>query len=262
MCTRACFLAGISAVAAAPLTALAKSEAPQYLELAVPGMRQIGESTWVAQISPHVWVHTTTSILQGETGYYPANGVVVENDGSALLIDTGWHPSQTETLLRFWRDIRRVPVKGAFVTHFHNDRLGGVDLLKSHGVAALASPATVELASSHHEPLPKPLEGLEQEPKSLGAASAYFPGAGHTRDNTVVFVPSDNVLFGGCLIKSVTAPDLGYLADAVIPSWPATMRNVQKRYHNAATVIPGHGTIKGDSIAYTIRLADAAAGHR
>jgi metallo-beta-lactamase class B len=34
---------------------------------------------------------------------------------------------------------------------------------------------------------------------------AYYPGAGHTRDNIVVWVPQDKVLFGGCLIKSLEA---------------------------------------------------------
>ncbi len=257
MCTRACFLTGVAAVAAAPLNALAKSEAPQYLELAVPGMRQIAESAWVAQISPHVWAHTTTSIVDG--GYYPANGIVVEDGDSALLVDTGWHPDQTDALLRFWHDVRKLPVKSAFVTHFHGDRLGGVDVLKSHAIAALASPVTVRLAISHHEPVPQPLAGLETEQKSLGRAVAYFPGAGHTPDNTVVFVPSDNVLFGGCLIKAVTAPNLGYMGDAVVADWPATMRNVREKYRNA-TVVPGHGTLHGDSIAHTLHMAETGSG--
>lgn len=258
MCTRACFLTGVAALSLAPAVASAKVHSPKFLELAIPGMRRIDDSTWVGQLSPHVWIHTTTHNLDGE-GYYPANGVIVENERDSLMIDTGWETPQTETLLKFWRDVRKRPISSAFVTHFHADRLAGVDVLASHGIVSRALPETVELAAAHHFPVPQPYEALERHAKPLHGAVAFYPGAGHTKDNVVVYVPQDRVLFGGCLIKAVTAGDLGNLADAVVADYAATVANVREHYGAARYVVPGHGTIQGDSIGHTLAMAKAAA---
>ncbi len=258
MCTRAGFLTGVAVLAVAPAAVAAKTHSPQFLELAIPGMRQIDDSTWVGQLSPHVWIHTTTHDLDG-AGYYPANGIIVENARDSLMIDTGWEPPQTESLLKFWRDVRRKPLSSAFVTHFHADRLAGVDVLASHGIVSHALPETVELAAAHHFPVPKPYPGLETQAKALPGAVAFFPGAGHTKDNVVVYVPGDRVLFGGCLIKAVTAADLGNLADAVVADYARSVENVRNRYGSARYVIPGHGTLRGDSIGHTIAMARAGA---
>lgn len=257
-CDRASFIGGLLAAAVAPAAARADSEAPQYLELGVPAMRQIASSVWVAQLSPRVWLHTTTKVLDGSFGYYPANGIVVEGDGRALLIDTGWFPHQTQSLLRFWKSERRVPIGEAFVTHFHKDRTGGVDLLRERGIEAKSLAATVRLAREHGFPIPSALPGLELHAQQLPHAQAYYPGAGHTVDNTVVYVPDDRVLFGGCLVKSVTAHDLGNLADADVPLYASTIERVCAQYPHARAVVPGHGTIHGDSLAHTLAMAKAA----
>jgi glyoxylase-like metal-dependent hydrolase (beta-lactamase superfamily II) len=82
----------------------------------------------------------------------------------------------------------------------------------------------------------------------------FAPGAGHTRDNAVVWLAEQRILFGGCMVKSVTAPDLGYVADAVVADWPVSVRRARDRYSEARIVVPGHGTIHGDSIGATLGL--------
>jgi len=67
-------------------------------------------------------------------------------------------------------------------------------------------------------------------------------------------VPRARVLHGGCLGKSTTAGDLGYLGDARVPAWPASMRRLAARYPDRARTIPGHGSIAGDPIAATFAL--------
>ncbi len=42
----------------------------------------------------------------------------------------------------------------------------------------------------------------------------FFPGAGHTADNVVAYVPARHLLFGVCLIKEAAAKGLGNIADA------------------------------------------------
>jgi metallo-beta-lactamase class B len=95
--------------------------------------------------------------------------------------------------------------------------------------------------------------------KRSGAWSSLFPGAGHTVDNIVVYEPRTRTLFGGCLIKSSTAVDLGNVADAKVPVWVPSVRSVQARYPQSVNCVPGHGTIAGDDLAQTLKLAGAAA---
>jgi glyoxylase-like metal-dependent hydrolase (beta-lactamase superfamily II) len=70
----------------------------------------------------------------------------------------------------------------------------------------------------------------------------------------VAWLPNQRVLFGGCLVKSITTDDLGYVADAVLRDWPATLRRLRARYPAPAITVPGHGTLRGDPIAATQAL--------
>ena len=49
---------------------------------------------------------------------------------------------------------------------------------------------------------------------TVGTIEVFFPGAGHTRDNLVVWLPEHRVLFGGCMVKSARGRTPGNLADA------------------------------------------------
>ena len=46
------------------------------------------------------------------------------------------------------------------------------------------------------------------------------PGAGHTKGDTVVWVPSEKVLFSGDLVECDAAC---YTGDAQLEEWPATL---------------------------------------
>lgn len=78
----------------------------------------------------------------------------------------------------------------------------------------------------------------------------YYPGAGHTQDNVVVWFPKQSALFGGCFVKS---EGLGNLSDAVIKAWPESTQNVIFRYGNAELVVPGHGKVGDASLLVRTR---------
>lgn len=226
---------------------------PQQLELGTSGMLNIAPSVWVAPIAPGVWLHTTTSIMASGI-CYPANGLLLERDDTSILIDTGWQPDQAEKLLAWAKQIGK-PVALSISTHFHGDRIGGVSALRDAGVRTLAHALTCTLALAHGQPVPDPILGFDEDWHVLDADLEIFhPGAGHTRDNVVCWVPSQKLLFGGCMIKSVTTADLGYTVDAVLPDWPDSVRRTRERYPDARWVVPGHGTIAGDSIGSTLEL--------
>ena len=218
-------------------------------------MERVSDTVWFSQLTPRVWIHTTTYLLGGKL-YYPANGMIVVDGREALLVDTGWTNEQTQTILRAWYDAGRPRITKALVTHFHYDRLGGIPELSKQGIPAFGNPLTIGLAIDNGHVPPKPLHNVEKAPQRFGPIEVFYPGAGHTIDNIVAYVPGDYVLFGGCFIKSVTAGDLGNIEDALVPAWPQSLRRVTDRYH-ARYVIPGHGTISGDSLAHTLTLAKA-----
>jgi glyoxylase-like metal-dependent hydrolase (beta-lactamase superfamily II) len=246
----------LAAFAAFPARASARTGAPLGPETALPAMRRIGEAVWLDRLSENVWLHTTATPVDG-AGIFPANGAIVVDGNEALLIDTGWSGVHTSALLEAWGRLPQPAVTKALVTHFHNDRLGGLDELAKRGIPAFGNPLTIGLAQDNGLTAPLPLHDLEKKPQRLGTVEVFYPGAGHTRDNVVAWIPSDGVLFGGCLVKSTSASDLGNLADADVAAWPATIRAVYGAYA-PRHVIPGHGTIAGDSIGHTTALADAA----
>ena len=230
---------------------------PQALELGTPVMNRIAKTVWVSRLAHGIWLHTTTNLIEG-VGYYPANGLIIEREIGGLLIDTGYRPGQGEALFDWSKRQLAMPITQSVSTHFHSDRTGGIAGLGANGVATLASPLTCALAKSHGLPVPRPLKGFGAGPYILGDdCELFFPGAGHTADNIVVWLPRHRILFGGCLIKSVTSNGLGNVADAVVPAWAGTVRKVRDRYAAAKTVIPGHGAITGDPIARTLALLAA-----
>jgi len=85
----------------------------------------------------------------------------------------------------------------------------------------------------------------------------FYPGAGHTTDNIVIWLPKAHVLFGGCFIKSLEAQTLGNVKDASVSQWPGSVNNVQTHFKNIKYLIPGHQSWKGDTamLKHTIDLA-------
>jgi metallo-beta-lactamase class B len=230
---------------------------PTILELGVEPMTRIAPTVWVAPIAPDVFLHTTTHPLGGLV--YPANGLILMRDGDALLIDTGWTPDQAQTLARWIATALKARLSLAVATHFHADRTGGVDALKALGVRTLAHPLTCRLAREHGLPVPEPIEGFGDGAFPLDArCELFYGGAGHTRDNIVVYAPQAQILYGGCFLKSATSADLGNVADAVPGDWAASIEKMRARYGDAKIVAPGHGALAGDPVARTLALLTAA----
>ncbi|MEI9963563.1 MAG: MBL fold metallo-hydrolase [Caulobacteraceae bacterium] len=227
---------------------------PQALELGVEPMTRLSSTVWVARIAQGLWLHTTTwPVSRGF--YYPANGLIMERPGGALMIDTTWSPDQADVLLDWSRRTLSAPISSAVATHFHLDRTGGIPALKRRGVSVLALPLTCQLARAHHLPVPAPIPGLATGPQKFGPdCELYFPGGGHTRDNIVAWLPRQRTLFGGGLVRSITSISLGDASDAAVSSWADSIRNVQARYPRPRMVVPAFGTIAGDPIAHTLTL--------
>lgn len=223
---------------------------------------KVTDSITLNQVSPHTWVHTSLADI-GSFGSVYSNGLVVISEGEALLLDTPFNNTQTEALVRFLADSLHVRVTQFMPNHWHGDCMGGLGYLQSQGVVSYANRMTVAEAKKHGLPIPD--HGFAKSMRlKVGDIKAVcrYEGGGHTPDNTVVWIPSEKVLFGGCLVKDAKAAWIGNTADADLAAWPATIKRVCRKYRKAAVVVPGHGPWGGtELLTHTLELVSAPAGY-
>jgi metallo-beta-lactamase class B len=209
----------------------------------------------VTFLGPNLLVHRSTS-AQG----VPSNGLIAITDRGLLLVDTAWTDAQTEAVLTWGEAHLHRPWIGAVITHDHADRDGGLGALQRRHIPVAALDLTVAKLEK------RGVHGVTTLFTTNAAAfkdargfEAFYPGPGHTSDNIVLKFPS--ALFGGCLIKSMDAKDLGFTADANLASWPAAVRRVSTRYPKI-TIVPGHGPIDptGAAFQHTLDLLATARG--
>lgn len=115
--------------------------------------------------------------------------------------------------------------------------------------------STIDSVKSRNNPIPK-IGFKDQLNIQVGNEEAIcsFLGAGHTKDNIVVFIPSQNLLFGGCLVKELNATK-GNLEDADIIAWSSTIQKVRSSFPTAKIIVPGHGKYGDKSLLdYTEQL--------
>ncbi len=211
----------------------------------------------ITQISENSFEHT--SYLQTQDfGNVPCNGLVVTNSKEAIVFDTPTNDTNTAELIRWLKDSLHYKINAIIPTHFHNDCLGGLKAFHKEHIPSYAYFKTIALAKENNFTVP---QNSFNDSLVLYAGSkkviARFFGEGHTKDNVVGYFPSENIMFGGCLIKEIDATK-GYLGDANVAAWSGTVEKVKKEYPNVKIIIPGHGDY-GDKklLDYTIKLFKA-----
>jgi metallo-beta-lactamase class B len=71
----------------------------------------------------------------------------------------------------------------------------------------------------------------------------------------VIWFEQEKVLFGGCLVKSTEAQDLGFIGEADVKEWPKTIRKVKLKYPDAKLIVTGHQAWGGkESLNHTLKL--------
>jgi len=206
----------------------------------------------VRRLADGLWLHVAYLNAARDL---PTNGLVVETPAGAVLVDSGWNEAQGARLIAFAEERLHRPVAAVIVTHAHLDRIGGAGAALSRGIPVHSLDLTRQLARAARLPVPdRSLASSAVLELSGERLEVFFPGAGHTRDNATVWLPRFGVLYGGCLVKSAGAPDLGNLADADLAAWPASLARLVARYPAPALVVPGHGSLAGDHLARTREL--------
>jgi metallo-beta-lactamase class B len=108
---------------------------------------------------------------------------------------------------------------------------------------------TIDLAKANSAPVPYvgfiDLLQLDLRGEKI---ECHFLGGGHSADNIVVWIPSEKILFAGCMVKDINSKGLGNLSDAKLDEWYPTIQKVTAKFSNVKVVIPGHGQIGGKEL--------------
>lgn len=225
---------------------------------ALPALSDATDGTMdIRRLAEGVYLHTSYGQIPGY-GYYPSNGLVIVEDGSAYIIDTPWPVKDTPRLLA-WIDARGYTAVASVSTHFHADRSSGIATLNEHGVHTHASSLTNQLLRESGKPEAThsfDAEGFWLLPDRI---YVWHPGEGHSPDNVVVWLPRNKMIAGGCLVRSLDTQSTGNTTDANLTQWPASIGRVEARFPDAQRVVPGHGEPGGrELLAHTRRILEAS----
>lgn len=208
------------------------------------------ESLIINQISDHTYQHITY-LQTNDYGKVACNGMLVIDGNEALVFDTPSDDQTAEELIAWIESEQQVTITAVVPTHFHKDCLGGLKAFHDKEIQSIAHNKTIQLLDSTAV---LTWQGFDDRINlSVGQLEVVvdFVGEGHTADNVIAYVPSDQAMFGGCLIKSLKA-GTGNLEDANVQEWTHTVDQIKAKYPETRWVIPGHGAVGGqDLLDYT-----------
>jgi metallo-beta-lactamase class B len=206
---------------------------------------KVSQDIELIQISQHSYVHVSYDQVPGY-GRVGSNGYLYTDDGTALLFNTPMNDTLTKQLVTWITDSMKLHIAGFVANHWHSDGIGGLKYLETIGIPTYASNKTITLAKTNNLPVPRNgfIDSLILHIGDLVTVSTYY-GPSHTSDIIVTWIPSEKILYGGCMVKEMHSETLGNIADADLAEWPKTIARVIAAYPSAVIVIPGHGAIGG-----------------
>lgn len=208
----------------------------------------------ISHLTGKFYVFTTYNIYKGNS--IPANGMYLVTDSGVVMFDSPWDTTQFQPLVDSIKVKHNKTVVLCIATHSHKDKTAGLEFLKQRGVKTFTTKQTDEISKIKGE---KRAEFLIEKDTVFSVGQyrfqTYYGGPGHTADNIVVWFHKEKVLYGGCLVKSVEAKDLGNLEEAIVKEWPVTIKNIQAKFKNPKFIIPGHQSwASNKSLTHTLHL--------
>ena len=204
------------------------------------------------QLSPNAYAYTA----EGD----PNSGVVIGDD-SVLVVDTTATPVMARSLIALIREVTDKPIKHVVLSHYHAVRVLGAFAYASEGCQhIIASRGTYEMIvergaqdmKSEIERFPRLFQAVESIPGLtwptlvlerqvtlyLGKLEIRIlhVGPGHTKGDTIVWLPQQRILFSGDLVEYQAA---AYTGDAQLEEWPDTLAHL--RAMEPEQLVPGRG---------------------
>ena len=214
------------------------------------------ENLKITHLTGDFYVFTTYQEYKGTL--FPSNGLYLVTDSGVVMIDTPWDSTQFQPLLDSIRYKHKQKVLICIATHSHEDRTGGLEYYRQKGIKTLTTFQTDSICRERNE---KRAEFLFSKDSTFRVGQysfqTFYAGQGHTPDNIVIWFYRAKILYGGCLVKSMEANDLGNLNDANTDEWETTIRTIQKKFGNPKYIIPGHqGWTSNKCLDHTLRLLE------
>ena len=201
------------------------------------------------KLSDHAWAYTA----EGD----PNTGIVVGDD-AVMVIDTQATPVMAQDVIRRIGEVTDKPIRYVLLSHYHAVRVLGASAYGASHV--IASQDTRDLIvergaqdmKSEIERFPRLFRAVESVP-GLTWPNLVFTGEmtlwlgklevkimqlgrGHTKGDTVVWLPSEKILFSGDLVEYGATP---YAGDAYYEDWPATLDAIAAL--RPEKLVPGRG---------------------
>src|SRR5450755_3558392 len=202
------------------------------------------------KLSDHAYAYTA----EGD----PNTGIIV-GDNAVLVADTQATPVMAQDVIRRIREVTDKPIKYVALTHYHAVRVLGASAYQPQQI--LASQDTYDLIVERGEAdkaseigrFPRLFRNVETVPAGLTWPTMTFSGKmtlwlgklevqllqlgrGHTKGDTVVWLPQDRVLLSGGLVEFDATP---YAGDAYFQDWPQTLDKLAAL--NPRALVPGRG---------------------
>ena len=190
----------------------------------------------------------------------PNSGVIIGDDG-VMVIDTTATPIMAQALIKHIRSVTDLPIKYVVLSHYHAVRVLGASAYFAEGAEQIiASRGTYEMIvergeqdmKSEIERFPRLFSGVESVPGLTWPTMVFEKemtifmgklevklmqiGMGHTKGDTIAWIPSQKICFSGDLVEYDAA---AYTGDAQLEEWPATLEAL--RALGAEQLIPGRG---------------------
>ena len=203
------------------------------------------------QLSAHAWAYTA----EGD----PNTGIVIGDD-AVLVADTQATPAMAADVIRRIREVTDKPIRYVVLTHYHAVRVLGASAYQPQQI--LASQDTYDLIKERGEQdkaseigrFPRLFRDVESVPAGMTWPTMTFTGKmtvwlgqlevqllqlgrGHTKGDTVVWLPQERTLLSGDLVEFDATP---YAGDAYFNDWPKTLENLAALKPKA--LVPGRGS--------------------
>jgi len=202
------------------------------------------------KLSDHAYAYTA----EGD----PNTGIIIGDD-AVLVADTQATPAMAQDVVRRIREVTDKPIKYVVLTHYHAVRVLGASGFKPQQI--IASQDTYDLIVERGEQdkaseigrFPRLFRDVDSVPPGMTWPTITFDkkmtlwlgklevqllqlGRGHTKGDTVVWLPQDRVLLSGDLVEFDATP---YAGDAYFKDWPQTLENVAAL--KPVALVPGRG---------------------
>jgi glyoxylase-like metal-dependent hydrolase (beta-lactamase superfamily II) len=219
------------------------------------------------KLSDHAYAYTA----EGD----PNTGVVIGDD-AVMVIDTQATPVMAQDVIRRIRELTDKPIKYVLLSHYHAVRVLGASAYQPQHI--IASQDTYDLIVERGEQdkaseigrFPRLFQAVESVPPGMTWPTITFSGKmtmflgklevqilqlgrGHTKGDTVVWLPQDKVLFSGDLVEFGATP---YCGDAYFQDWPQTLDNIAAL--KPQKLVPGRGA----ALQNAAQVAEGLAGTR